>query len=69
MKIHFVIDPKTGAVMAIQDIARREAKGWKGTFKQFGKEWAQTGKEFAKEMSGFVEGEFTGANRSQARKR
>ena len=58
MKINFIIDPKTGSVMAVKDLARREAQGWKGTFKQF-----------AKENASFVKRELSGANRRKGRRR
>jgi hypothetical protein len=48
MQIKFFID-KNGNVIAAKEFARREAKGWAGTFKTAFKEWGDTGKQFLKE--------------------
>jgi hypothetical protein len=48
MQIKFLID-KNGNVIGVKDLARREAKGWSGTFKTALKECGNSGKQFLRE--------------------
>ena len=54
MKRVSYIRDKDGNILTVREVLKDEAKGWKGTFKQFGRECLQCAEEFVSECESGV---------------